>query len=276
MSLRGNERSLLDNNEGNVLRPISKCNLDNARLGLSSSGGNLDGIRYPDSPAAKASLPGLFLFGRAESKAEQLLCRADAVKEEAEPSTEKARNEVHDVICANLSRLNSDLNSSNEAMQVPRALAEGTLRVLSIGTWGGTGISKHVKWQDEVDARKAVIAPGKNKNGTIDVGPEKWEACFDDVQKRLDHNRKWANCAERSASACHVIEKMIINHPDTKAFAGLQVCQCYTEGGHSFSLVKYPNGKEIVYDLWKRQTGALEDFPADYREAKRSPWYGRK
>ncbi|PWU01434.1 MAG: hypothetical protein C5B53_02925 [Candidatus Melainabacteria bacterium] len=274
MSLRADRRSSFENSDGNGSRFNSNKDFDVGRLGLSSLPGNIDGLRYPDCSPTKSALPALLLFGRA---GDQFLCREDGKKGDAEPepATEKARKEVHDLICSNGSRLVSDINSSNKAIQVPRALAESTLRVFSLGMWGGTGITKHAsEWQD-LECRKAVISPGKDKNGMMDVGPEKWAACFKDVQERLDHNRKWGNCAEQAASMAHMIHKMMINNPDLPSAAGLQVRQAYHDD-HSWVEVKYPNGQVMVYDPWDGKTGRLEDMPASYRESAVSPWYGRE
>jgi len=188
---------------------------------------------------------------------------------------------VHPVLEKNTLAFQGDINRSNEAMQVPRALAESTLRVLSLGLWDGTGISQHKNWQKDVPARSKVsVAMPIDEKGVIQVNRDDWKACFDDVQARKDQlNRKWGNCGEQAASICHVFSELIKGDP---ALAGLQVRQAYSPhgSGHSWCEVKYPNGETMVYDPWAQQCGRVKDLKS-MREyytdpnAKYSPWFGR-
>lgn len=269
--MRASENSFSENTERNRSHFRQTAGFDASEPTLSSVHGNLDRLRYPDNATAKAVLPAIDIYGMAGPGAEAFLCRANG---EA-PTDEKARKEVHDIITSNAERLVGDLNSSNKMEQAPRAVAESTLRVLSIGLWGGTGISQHKNWQER-EPRKAVISPGQDKDGKVAVGPDQWAACFKDVQEYKDSlDRKWANCAEQAASAAHMVYAMVINNKDLPAASGMQVRQCY-QGNHSWIEVKDADGIK-VYDPWSKLTGKLEDMPARYRDGvKHSQWYGKK
>lgn len=246
-------------------------------------------IRYADNPAARAAIPGLHLVDDlglafaddpAPAAPRERARPAEAARVAqvpTEPATQDARDSAHRLLVRNAERLVSDINRSNNLIeQAPRAVAESTLRALTLFTWRGTGITQHSNWQRDIEARRIVINPPIARDGTVQLTPEHWGNCFREVQNHRDNlNRKWANCAEQAASLAHVIHQMI-NNPNDRSMAGLEVRQAFANG-HSWCEVRYPNGQRMVYDPWSRLTGRIEDMPASYRRsASYTDWYGHR
>jgi hypothetical protein len=276
-------------------RPFHRENIPAvAPAGADLSNRQLPASRYGDDKTTRSILPQLEITGLDApvmvARARETLAparvgeqpapafkadKADSKPAAAEPSTEKAREAVHGSIVRAAETLVSDLNCSNKlGEQIPRALAESTLRVLSVGVWDGTGITQHKNWQKDIAARSAIVNPSIDAGGTVQIGPKEWEKCFDEVQGHRDQlNRKWANCSEQAASLAHIIY-CGINNPGDKSMAGLKVRQAYGPG-HSWTEVQTPNGDVTVYDPWKRLTGKREDMPASYRDnVHYTKWFG--
>lgn len=231
--------------------------------------------RGSDNAAARSAVPSLTIEGLESTRptaqvGDSYLAVQDASRTreiaEAQPATQATREAVHSNLLQTAQNLVADLNRSNHlGEQLPRAVAESTLRVLSLGFWRGTGITQHGNWQQEREARRVIVTPSVDSHGVVQLTPQQWANCFRDVQEHRDSlNRKWANCSEQAASLAHVIHSMI-NDPNDRRMAGLQVRQAYGQG-HSWVEVQYPNGPRIVYDPWARMTGRVEDMPARYRQ----------
>lgn len=138
----------------------------------------------------------------------------------------------------------------------------------------------HVKWQDDVPARKNVM-DGNTKldeNGLSKIGPADWIAAHDDVVSRRDPTGgQWGNCAEQAATIAAEIMVKIEKDPN---FAGCKVRQVWVPGPHSWAEVKTPSGEVYICDPWgnifgKPGSDAVSDLNKYYNNQVRvnSKWY---
>lgn len=155
--------------------------------------------------------------------------------------------------------------------------AEQFLRGLTLGTWGGTGLSQLPQWQRDVEARRRIVGPEYPADR---VTPEDWRNLYADVMGRTDERgRRWGNCGEMAGSLAHIIHGMINDATRYPNMAGMQVRQAFgSNPGHSWVEVRDSRGQITVYDPWARVTGPLEGMAESYRRQNiaYTPWFGRR